>query len=103
MCSVSHSIVTSLETDSCMAASGGTLTFADDTVYAVDPLFASPTDFFNQVFTIGDTAITTTSLFTYGTLSGFDVHLQSSARYVRNDGTPWATLSAPSGTMLIMR
>ena len=87
VCSVSHSIVTSLGTDSCMAASGGTLTFADDTVYAVDPLFASPTDFFNQVYTIGDTAITTTSLFTYGTLSGFDVHLQSSARYVRNDGT----------------
>ena len=87
VCSVSHSIVTSLETDSCMAASGGTLTFAGDTVYAVDPLFASPTDFFNQVYTIGDTDITTTSLFTYGTLSGFDVHLQSSARYVRNDGT----------------
>jgi hypothetical protein len=84
VCSISHSIVTSLDT---VALSGAALTLASDTLYALDPLFVSPTDFFLQVYTIGEESISVTSLFTYDTLSGFDVHLLSSAHYVRNDGS----------------
>ena len=84
VCSISHSIVTSLDA---VALSGAALTLASDTLYALDPLFVSPTDFFLQVYTIGEESISGTSLFTYDTLSGFDVHLLSSAHYVRNDGS----------------
>ena len=84
VCTISHSIVTSLDS---VALSGAALTLASDTLYALDPLFVSPTDFFLQVYTIGEESISSTPLFTYDTLSGFDVHLLSSAHYMCNDGS----------------